>query len=125
VERGRRPVDSHSVLTRLAAALHVRVDELTGDARTAVGTGEKLDPRALPPGMTGRRTRIHLDLAAGYAIRRQDAAAVNMLLAAEKLSPQLVRYDPGTRELLQALLRREHRASTPELRPLARRAGVI
>lgn len=30
VERGKRLVDSHSVLTRLAAALHVPVDELTG-----------------------------------------------------------------------------------------------
>jgi hypothetical protein len=50
--------------------------------------------------MTGRRTPLHLDLARGYAMRRQDAAAVNMLLAAEKLSPQLVRCDPDTRELL-------------------------
>jgi hypothetical protein len=75
--------------------------------------------------MTGRRTQLHLDLARGYAMRRQDAAAVNMLLAAEKLSPQLVRCDPDTRELLLALLRREHRPSTPELWPLARRAGVI
>jgi transcriptional regulator with XRE-family HTH domain len=30
VERGKRSVDSHSVLTRLAMALHVPVDELTG-----------------------------------------------------------------------------------------------
>jgi len=56
---------------------------------------------------------------------RRDAAAVNLLLAAERLSPQLVRYDPGTRDVLAELLRREHRPSTPELRPLARRAGVV
>jgi hypothetical protein len=96
-----------------------------GDARTAVAAGEALDPRSLPPGITGRRTQIHLDLARGYAMRRQDSAAVNMILAAEKLSPQLVRYDAATRELLEALLRREHHPSTPELRPLAHRAGVI
>jgi hypothetical protein len=47
------------------------------------------------------------------------------LLAAERLSPQLVRYDPATRDVLTELLRREHRPSTPELRPLAHRAGVI
>jgi transcriptional regulator with XRE-family HTH domain len=111
------PVDV--AIHRMSCALRL------GDARTAVNTGERLDPRTLPPGMTGRRTQIHLDLAAAYGIRRQDAAAVNMLLAAEKLSPQLVRYDPVTRELMEALLRREHRPSTPELRPLARRAGVI
>jgi len=96
-----------------------------GDARTAIAAGEAVDSRRLPSGMTGRRTQLHLDLACGYAMRRQDAAAVNMLRAAEKVSPQLVRYDPATRELLIVLLRREHRASTPELRPLARRAGVI
>jgi hypothetical protein len=58
-------------------------------------------------------------------MRRQDAAAVNLLLDAERVSPQLVRYDWRTREVLEGLLRREHRPSTPELRPLARRAGVI
>ncbi len=51
--------------------------------------------------------------------------AVNLLLAAERLSPQLVRYDQATHDVLTELLRREHRPSTPELRPLARRAGVI
>jgi len=96
-----------------------------GDPRTAIATGEALDSSRLPSGMTGRRTQLHLDLACGYAMRRQDAAAVHMLLTAEKLSPQLVRYDPATRKLMIMLLRREHRASTPELRPLARRAGLI
>jgi len=57
--------------------------------------------------------------------KTEDAAAVNLLLAAERLSPQLVRYDRATRDVLTELLRREHRPSTPELRPLAHRAGVI
>jgi hypothetical protein len=35
------------------------------------------------------------------------------------------RYDQATRDVLIELLRREHRPSTPELRPLAHRAGVI
>lgn len=96
-----------------------------GDARTAAETGEALDPAALPAACTGRRAQLHLDLARAYAMRRQDAASVNLLLTAEKLSPELVRYDARTREVLSVLLRREHRPSTPELRPLARRAGVI
>ena len=54
-----------------------------------------------------------------------DLESLNVLLAAEHLSPQLVRYDKGTREVLTELLRREHRPSTPELRPLAHRVGVI
>jgi hypothetical protein len=96
-----------------------------GDARTAAEIGESLDTAAMPAGLVGRRTQIHLDLAHAYALRRQDAAAVNILLTAECLSPQLVRYDGRTRELLTELLRREHRPSTPELRPLAHRVGVI
>ncbi|MGO9780035.1 MAG: helix-turn-helix domain-containing protein [Streptosporangiaceae bacterium] len=96
-----------------------------GDPKAAVQAGEGLDAMAMPAGLVGRRTQVNLDLARAYAMRRQDAAAVNLFLAAERLSPQLVRYDPGTREVLTGLLRREHRPSTPELRPLARRAGVI
>jgi len=96
-----------------------------GDPRTAAQTGEALDLAAMPPGLVGRRTQVNLDLARAYAMTRKDAAAVNLLLAAERLSPQLVRYDPATRDVIIELLRREHRPSTPELRPLARRAGVI
>jgi hypothetical protein len=106
-------------------AIHaVAVSLMAGDARMAVEIGEGLDATAIPSGLVGRRTQAHLDLARAYALRRQDAAAVNVLLAAERLSPQLVRYDVKTREVLAELLRREHRASTPELRPLAQRAGV-
>jgi transcriptional regulator with XRE-family HTH domain len=96
-----------------------------GDPRTAAETGEALDLAAMPADLVGRRTQVNLDLARAYAMTRKDAAAVNLLLAAERLSPQLVRYDPATRDVLTELLRREHRPSTPELRPLARRAGVI
>jgi transcriptional regulator with XRE-family HTH domain len=104
-----------------AIAAHLQL----GDARTAAETGEAVDIAAIPGTLVGRRTQVSLDLARAYAMRRQDAAAVNLLLAAERLSPELVRYDRRTREVLAELLRREHRPSTPELRPLARRAGVI
>jgi transcriptional regulator with XRE-family HTH domain len=104
-----------------AIAAHLQL----GDARAAAETGEALDITAIPAGLVGRRTQVSLDLARAYAMRRQDAAAVNLVLVAERLSPELVRYDRRTHEVLAELLRREHRPSTPELRPLARRAGVI
>jgi transcriptional regulator with XRE-family HTH domain len=107
-------------------ALHaISVSLQLGDPRTAAEIGEALDLAAMPAGLVGRRTQVHLDLARAYAMIRKDAAAVNLLLAAERLSPQLVRYDQATQDVLTELLRREHRPSTPELRPLARRAGVI
>jgi transcriptional regulator with XRE-family HTH domain len=96
-----------------------------GNAREAAETGEALDDTMMPAGLIGRRAQVRLDLATAYAMRKQDSAAVNLLLVAEQFSPQLVRYDRRTRALLTELLRREHRPSTPALRPLARRAGVI
>ncbi|GHC89779.1 hypothetical protein GCM10007079_35540 [Nocardiopsis terrae] len=95
-----------------------------GDARTAVEAGEDLDVGTLPAGLVGRRAQVCLDLARAYTQRRQDAAAVHTLLDAERLAPELIRYHPGTAGVLTELLRREHRRSTPELRPLASRAGA-
>jgi transcriptional regulator with XRE-family HTH domain len=108
-------VQIHAISTAVAA----------GDADTAVETGESVDLQRLPVGLTGRRSQVSLDLARAYAQQRHDAAAVNMLLDAEQAAPQLVRYDTATHDLLALLLRREHRASTPQLRPLAHRAGLI
>jgi transcriptional regulator with XRE-family HTH domain len=109
---------------------NVRIHEISaavafGDADAAVETGEALDLGRLPAGLDGRRSQVSLDLARAYTQQRHDAAAVNMLILAEKTAPQLVRYDTATHDLLAMLLRREHRASTPQLRSLAHRAGVI
>ncbi|MEV7013792.1 helix-turn-helix transcriptional regulator [Streptosporangium sp. NPDC051022] len=96
----------------------------SGDARQAISKSEPIDFGGMAPGLIGRRAQIHLDLARAYAVQRKDAASVNMLLAAEQLSPELVRYGTRTRELLTQLLKREHRASTPQLRALAGRVGI-
>ncbi|WP_329429200.1 helix-turn-helix domain-containing protein [Streptosporangium sp. NBC_01495] len=95
-----------------------------GDARQAVRKGETLNTADLAAGLVGRRAQVHLDLARAYAVQRKDAASVNMLLEAERLSPELVRYGGRPRELLTQLLKREHRPSTPQLRGLAVRAGI-
>ncbi|MFA1539911.1 helix-turn-helix domain-containing protein [Actinomadura monticuli] len=109
---------------------NVRIHELSaavtfGDPRQAIDIGESLDVSRLAPGLRGRRAQVRLDLARAYGQQRKDAAAVNMLLDAEHISPELVRYDVRTHDLLGALIKREHRASTPQLRGLAHRAGVI
>jgi len=66
---------------------------------------------------------VNLDLARAYAMSSKDSAAVNLLSAAEQLSPQLIRYDQPDPGPPTELLRREHRPSIPELRPLACRAS--
>ncbi len=96
-----------------------------GDWTAVLKIGESLDAATMPAGLIGRRTQVKLDLARAYAMRRQDAAAVNTLLSAEQLSPQLVRFHNHTHDVINCLLRREHRASTPQLRPLAHRAGLL
>src|SRR5262249_37051284 len=60
-----------------------------GDADTAVQAGEALDLQQLPSGLAGRRSQVSLDLGRAYAQQRHDAAAVNMLLEAERIAPQL------------------------------------
>jgi hypothetical protein len=107
-------------------AIHeVSAAVMFGDAKRALDLGEPLDVTRLGAGLLGRRAQILLDLARAYGQQRKDAAAVNTLLGAERFSAELIRYDQRTNDLLTELLRREHRASTPELRGLAHRAGII
>jgi hypothetical protein len=96
-----------------------------GDPGEVVRKGEALDPARFPPGLLGRRAQVFIDLARGYTQQRKDAAAVNMLMEAEQLAPEAVRYQVIVKEMLRELLRREHRASTPQLRPLAVRVGIL
>jgi transcriptional regulator with XRE-family HTH domain len=96
-----------------------------GDANEAIKLGEGVDLSQLPAGLVGRRTAISLDLARAYGQVRMDPASVNMLIDAERLAPQTVRFNKFVRELTRELLRREHRASTPQLRPFAQRMGLL
>jgi transcriptional regulator with XRE-family HTH domain len=96
-----------------------------GDAGEVVRKGEALDSSGFPPGLVGRRAQVFIDLARGYTQQRKDAAAVNMLLEAERIAPEAVRYQIIVKEMLRELLRREHRASTPQLRSLAARVSII
>jgi hypothetical protein len=106
------------------AGLDRNHDEL-GDPDETIRLGEGLDTSRLPAGIRGRRSAVLIDLARGYAMRRMDAAAVNTLLEAEQVAAEAVRFNVLVHELLRELLKREHRATTPQLRPLAERVGVL
>ena len=91
----------------------------------AIRIGERLDTSRLPNPLVGRRTQVHLDLAAANAQRPDgDALAVLHLLEAERVAPQTVHVNVTARTLLTTMLARERRAATPGLRPLAQRVGV-
>ena len=96
-----------------------------GDAGETIRLGESVDVSQLPAGLKSRRATLLVELARGYTQRRMDAAAVNTLDKADTLAPEAVRVNVFVHEMLRELLKREHRASTPQLRELARRAGVL
>ncbi len=103
---------------RVAAAVEL------GDPSEAVRRGEAFDLSQLPPELLGRRSQLLVELARAYVQRRMDAAAVNTLLEAEGVAPEAIRFNGIVHGVIRELLRREHRRSTPQLRPLAARLGL-
>ena len=107
-------------------AIHqVSVATELGDAEMAIEHAEQIDTSNLPEVLRSRRAQVHLDAAWAYTQRKNDAAAVINLMEAERVAPQIVRYNHVARDILRTLLKRERRTATPGLRALATRAGVI
>ena len=107
-------------------AIHaVSVDVELGDPAAGLRKAPSVDLSRLPPELVERRVYHMIDVARGYAQQRNDAAAVLTLLEAERVASEEVRYHVIVPELLRELLKRERRAATPGLRPLAARVGVL
>ncbi|MGH8793032.1 MAG: helix-turn-helix domain-containing protein [Stackebrandtia sp.] len=96
-----------------------------GDAATAIAKAAELKTSSLPEGLRSRRARLHIDAAWAFHRKRRDNDAIEHLLDAEGSAPQALRCNPLACDLLQDMLRRERRDATPELRPLAKRCGII
>jgi hypothetical protein len=107
-------------------AIHaVSVDVELGDPAAGLRRAPSVDPSRLSPELVERRVYHMIDLARGYSQQHNDAAAVLMLLEAERVAPEEVRYHVIVPEMLRDLLKRERRAATPGLRSLAARVGVL
>ncbi len=96
-----------------------------GDASFAIRKAEEVETSGLPEGLKSRRAQIHIDTAWAYSQHRDDSAVVINLLEAERVAPQVLRYNIIVREILRELLKRERRSATPGLRSLAQRSGVL
>lgn len=72
-----------------------------------------------------RRATTFIEVAYAHGLRRDDGAAVAVLVEAERYAPEMVRYSVMARELVRVCLGRERRSRTPQLRGLAERMGVI
>jgi hypothetical protein len=86
---------------------------------------ERLDANPVAPVSAGRRSRLHLDLARGYAQAEggKDNEAIRHLDAADRIAPTRVRNDPIARDLVLTLDRRARRRVW-ELDSLRNRFGV-
>ena len=96
-----------------------------GDVTETIRRAEQVNTTSLPADLRERRAQVFIDLGRAYVQRRDDAAATTVFRQAEELAPEEVHYSVPVREALREMLKREHRYATPELRPLARRTGII
>ncbi len=141
--RDRRPGDAETHLTEAADLARATGERTTlawhfGPANVAAwslaiaverGEGprhaERLDADPVTPTSAGRRSRLHLDLARGYAQAEgsKDTEAIRHLDTAERIAPTRIRNDPLARDLVLTLERRARRRVW-ELDSLAHRFGI-
>lgn len=106
-------------------AIHrVSVAAELGEAGEALAAAQAVQVESLPEGLTGRRAQLHIELAWAYAQGKRDSDATLHLLEAEKVAPQLLRYNPLVREHIREMLTRA-KSGTTALHDLAVRAGVL
>jgi hypothetical protein len=115
-----------AAVTATASAIHgIAVAVELGDVPETIRRAEQVNTTPLPADLLERRASVFIDLGRAYVQRRDDAAATAVFRQAEELAPEEVHYSVPVREALREMLKREHRYATPELRPLARRSGII
>lgn len=117
---GRNDFDTEFGPTGVAAhAVAVAVE--LGDAGEALDIARTVDASVLSP---ERQARFLVDVARAHAQRRQAQEALDALLNAERLTPELVHSDHRAREVVRDLLQFAGRRPADELRELAGRAAV-
>lgn len=117
--------DLHTIFGPTNVAIHgVQIAAELGDGREALRRSAGLDADRLPPSLLERRSHLLIDVARGHAQQADDGAAVATLLAADRVAPQEVRFNPVVFDLVALLLRRERRGAAPGLRTLAANVGL-
>ncbi|WP_282777757.1 MULTISPECIES: helix-turn-helix transcriptional regulator [unclassified Nocardia] len=105
-----------------SVAVHaVAVAVELGDAGEALDIARHVDASTLTP---ERQARFLVDVARAHAQRRQAHQALEALLTAERLTPELVHTHHRAREVMRDLLQFAGRRPSEELRELAGRAAV-
>jgi len=93
-----------------------------GDYQVAIDLSSRIDTSTLP---VERRVRHALDVAHAFTARRRTDQAVDVLLRAERLAPEQVRYHAMSRQLVMQWLRQCRGAPSRHLGDLARRMKLV
>ncbi|QKV69901.1 helix-turn-helix transcriptional regulator [Streptomyces harbinensis] len=92
-----------------------------GDAGEAIEAGERIEAEGLS---TERQSRLAMDLGRAYAQRRQTGEALEYLLRAERLAPELIHTHVAARNAIRELVLIAGASASPELTALAERADA-
>ncbi|WP_461297386.1 hypothetical protein [Streptomyces harbinensis] len=92
-----------------------------GDAGEAIEAGERIEAEGLS---TERQSRLAMDLGRAYAQRRQTGEALEHLLRAERLAPELIHTHVAARNAIRELVLIAGASASPELTALAERADA-
>lgn len=95
-----------------------------GDPPAVLKAATQVDTTAMPDGLNGRKSQVHLDLAWAQTQARNDMEATLHLQEAERVAPEVIRYNTIAREMVRELLMRSRRP-TPALNVLANNAGIL
>ncbi|MEA2618473.1 MAG: hypothetical protein QOE72_4256 [Chloroflexota bacterium] len=95
-----------------------------GDPRAATRRAEGLDPSRLPAEMNHLRATYWIDVARARTSMRRGDDALDALLRAEQIAPELARHDVFARDIVRELVHGKRRSVAPELRGLAGRLGM-
>jgi hypothetical protein len=90
----------------------------------AVDAGARIDMRLLPQALTGRRARVHADLASGHILLGEDALATVHILEIARSAPQVLQVDHAAQTVLTTLLGRARGSTVSVLRAVAEQAGI-
>lgn len=93
-----------------------------GDAGEALDIANGLDASELS---AERQARLLMDLGRAHAQRRQPGDALECLLRAETLAPDVIRSHIAARSVIRELMLMAGRTASPELRGLAARADAM
>jgi transcriptional regulator with XRE-family HTH domain len=93
-----------------------------GDSQVALDLSGTIDTAAMP---VERRVRHAIDVAHAYTARRRTDEAVSVMLDAERVAPEQVRYHAMSRQLVLRWLRQCRTRPSRHLSDLARRMHLV